>query len=80
MSISTPTDAEVLTIEEAAAVLRIGRNAAYALARQWRATGGQQGLPCIELGRTLRVPRRALQQLLAATPTSPDQTSTDRAA
>ena len=74
MSISTVTDAEVLTIEEAAAVLRIGRNAAYALARQWRSTGGQEGLPCIELGRTLRVPRRALQQLLATTPTTMDQT------
>jgi transposase len=70
MSISTVTDAEVLTIEEAAAVLRIGRNAAYALARQWRSTGGQEGIPCIELGRTLRVPRRALQQLLDAVSTA----------
>lgn len=30
------TPAEVLTIEEAAAILRISRNAAYAAARQWR--------------------------------------------
>jgi len=55
---------EVLTIEEAAAILRISRNAAYTLARQWRATGGRVGLPCIELGRSLRVPRAALRQML----------------
>ena len=58
------TEAEVLTIEEAAALLRISRNAAYAAARQWRATGGETGIPCIEIGRTLRVPRSGLDQLL----------------
>ncbi len=63
------TDTEVLTVEEAAAILRISRNAAYALAREWRATGGRHGLPCIELGRSLRVPRAALRQMLdGATP------------
>ena len=56
--------AAVLTIEEAAAILRISRNAAYAAARQWRATGGKAGIPCIEIGRTLRVPRRELDRLL----------------
>ena len=58
------SDTEVLTIDEAATMLRISRNAAYALAREWRATGGRTGLPCIELGRCLRVPRSALLQLL----------------
>ncbi len=58
------TSNEVLTIEEAAAILRISRNAAYAAARQWRATGGKAGLPCIEIGRTLRVPRTELDRLL----------------
>jgi excisionase family DNA binding protein len=56
--------AQVLTIDEAAAVLRISRNAAYAAAREWRATGGKTGLPCIEIGRTLRVPRADLDRLL----------------
>lgn len=64
----TETSSEVLTIDEAAAILRISRNAAYAAARQWRATGGDAGLPCIEIGRTLRVPRAALEQLLHTPP------------
>lgn len=55
---------EVLTVEEAAAVLRIGRGAAYELSRQWRETGGRSGLPVITLGRNLRVPRAALRRLL----------------
>jgi hypothetical protein len=70
----TPTDtsidaktAEVLTIDETAAVLRISRNAAYAAAREWRATGGKTGIPCIEIGRTLRVPRAELERLLGRT-------------
>ncbi len=56
--------AEVLTIEEAASILRISRNAAYAAARQWRTTGGKTGLPCIEIGRTIRVPRADLDRML----------------
>ncbi len=60
----TDTSTEVLTIDEAAAILRISRNAAYAAARQWRDTGGEHGIPCIEIGRTLRVPRTELNRLL----------------
>ena len=59
---------EVLTIDEAAVVLRISRNTAYTLARVWRETDGQKGLPVIELGRSLRVPRAALARLLAGEP------------
>jgi excisionase family DNA binding protein len=55
---------EVLTVAEAAKVLRISRGVAYALAREWRTTGGHSGLPVIELGRSLRVPRTALRQLI----------------
>ena len=42
-TVDTDTTVEVLTIEEAAAILRISRNAAYAAARKWRATGGKVG-------------------------------------
>lgn len=57
-------DTAVLTVDEAAAFLRISRNAAYAAAREWRVTGGRSGLPCISIGRTLRVPRAALDTML----------------
>ncbi len=55
---------EVLTIEEAARLLRISRGAAYALARQWLDSGGRDGLPVVRLGRSLRVPRAGLLRLL----------------
>jgi excisionase family DNA binding protein len=55
---------EVLTIDEAAQLLRIGRNNAYALAREWLASDGAHGIPVVRLGRSLRVPRAALQRLL----------------
>lgn len=59
---------EVLTVEEAAAALRIGRRLAYELAARYLATGGTEGLPVVRLGRCLRVPRAKLEHLLAAEP------------
>jgi hypothetical protein len=58
---------DLLTVEEAAVLCRIGRNKAYGLARQWRATDGRCGLPVVEFGHTLRVPRHALEQMLGVT-------------
>lgn len=55
---------DVLTVEEAARVLRISRGAAYALARQWLESGEREGLPVVRLGRSLRVPRAGLLRLL----------------
>jgi hypothetical protein len=55
--------AQLLTIDEAARVLRVGRSLAYELARQYDATGGVSGLPVIRLGGCLRVPRWALLEL-----------------
>jgi excisionase family DNA binding protein len=52
---------DFLTVEEAAAVLRIGRTTAYDLARRYRVTGGAEGLPVVVLGRMLRVPRAQLE-------------------
>lgn len=64
MSTTDLADAEVLTIGVAASILRISRNAFYTAARQWRATDGKAGIPCIEIGRTLRVPKAVLEHLL----------------
>jgi len=63
---------DFLTVEEAAAVLRIGRTAAYELARCYRATGGAEGLPVIVLGRLLRVPRAQLEEWAGGQLSAPD--------
>jgi excisionase family DNA binding protein len=50
---------EVLTVREAAAILRVGRNQLYqAIAR------GELG--AVRIGRSIRIPRQALLDLLAA--------------
>ena len=53
----------VLTIEEAARVLRTGRSLAYHLAHEYEASVGISGLPVIRVGGCLRVPRWALLEL-----------------
>lgn len=62
---------EMLTVEEAARVLRIGRTKAYALTREWRATGGRSGLCCHNIGGVLRVPRWAVEQYIGTGLTPP---------
>jgi excisionase family DNA binding protein len=54
---------DFLTMEEAAAILRIGRNQVYELARVWRASDGERGVPVVAFGRLLRVPKAALMRL-----------------
>ncbi len=49
---------EVLTVDEAAALLRISRGSAYEAVRK-----GQ--IPTIKIGRRLLVPRARLEELLA---------------
>ena len=64
---SRGTSAELpllLTVDEAAKVLRIGRSAAYQSARLFRSSNGSEGLPVIAIGRYLRVPREALLQFI----------------
>lgn len=55
---------DLLTIEEAALVLRVGRTVAYAQARVWRATNGATGLPNIGVGGQHRVPRAGLEEVI----------------
>jgi hypothetical protein len=56
--------AVLLTVGEAARVLRIGRTKAYDMAREWRVTGGKTGLPVVDFGNVLRVPVAALAERL----------------
>jgi excisionase family DNA binding protein len=51
----------VLTVEEAAEVLRISRGSAYEAIRT-------NAIPHVRIGRTIRVPRAALLQLLQEDP------------
>ena len=62
---------DFLTIEQAAAILRVGRTAAYALAQRYLATDGAEGLPVIRIGRQLRVPRALLERWLGGPLTPP---------
>ena len=64
---------DLLTVEEAARLIRVGRTKAYAMAQEWRATGGRSGLPVVDFGHVLRVPRRALEQLIGTELTGPVQ-------
>ncbi|MFN2503813.1 MAG: helix-turn-helix domain-containing protein [Acidimicrobiales bacterium] len=61
---------DLLTVEEAARVLRIGRTKAYAMAVEWRTTHGKSGLPVVDFGNALRVPRCQLEAMVGAPITS----------
>lgn len=54
---------ELLTVNEAAELLRISRTTAYAEAKRFELTG--RGLPVIRVGRSLRAPREQLRRLIA---------------
>src|SRR6266516_4842098 len=77
LATTTPEPPDFFTVEEAARVLRIGRTAAYALSRKWRETEGREGLPVVPVGRLLRVPRSALEEMtggrITTSPTTPNQ-------
>jgi hypothetical protein len=62
---------DLLTVEQAAAVLHIGRSSSYSLVREYLATNGASGLPAIRLGALIRVPRPLLEQMLGGPITWP---------
>jgi hypothetical protein len=62
--LSGPFEHRLLTLGEAAQVLRIGRSLGYQLAHEYLNSGGTSGLPVVRFGeRCLRVPRWALMEL-----------------
>lgn len=54
----------MLTVVEAARVLRISRTTAYKLADEWRRSNGATGLPTVKLGSRVLVRRVDLAQIV----------------
>jgi hypothetical protein len=63
-NVSDGDGGELLTVLEAASILRIGRTTAYALAQEFLRTNGASGLPVIRVGKQLRVRRARLYDVL----------------
>jgi hypothetical protein len=59
----------ILTVSEAAVVLRVSRTTAYKLADDWRTSDGREGLPVVQLGHRLVVRRVDLAALVGLSPT-----------
>lgn len=55
---------DLLTVEEVARVLRIGRTTAYQEVNRFTATGGTEGIPVIIVGGQKRIPRARLEALI----------------
>lgn len=54
-----------LRVREAAPILGISPSAAYGLANAWLDTEGRAGLPAVRLGRSILIPRAAVERLAA---------------
>jgi excisionase family DNA binding protein len=54
-----------LRVREAAVILGISRSATYELANAWLATDGRTGLPAVRMGRSILIPRTAIDRLAA---------------
>lgn len=55
---------DLLTVDEVARVLRIGRTTAYQEVNRFTATGGAEGIPVIVVGGQKRIPRARLEALI----------------
>lgn len=62
---------DFLTVEEAAAILRLGRTSAYRQARKFLATNGAEGLCADRFGKQIRIPRCHLEKRLGGPITWP---------
>lgn len=54
----------MLTADEVALVLRLGRSKTYECARRFMATDGEEGIPCVRIGHHLRFPRHQIEELI----------------
>ena len=54
----------VLTVNDAARVLRIGRSKAYEMAALYTSSSGTRGLPCLRIGDLVRIPKVALHEFV----------------
>ena len=54
----------LLTVDEAARLLRVGRSHAYNQTTLYFETGGLDGIPAIRIGGVIRVPKHALHELI----------------
>ena len=60
-----PSDeGSLLTISEAAKLLRISRSHGYELAKRYLLTDGAEGIPAIQVGSCVRVPAWALREMV----------------
>ncbi len=57
----------MLTADEVALVLRLGRSKTYEFARRFMATDGEEGIPCVRIGHHLRFPRHQIEELIGGT-------------
>ena len=69
---------DFLTLDEAAAVLRVGRSTAYREANAFERSGGRTGIPVIRYGKLFRVPRCRLEEQLGGPLTWPPPTARGR--
>ena len=71
-AVATPSGPpDFLTLDEAAAVLRVGRSTAYREANAFERSGGRSGIPVIRFGKQFRVPRCRLEEQLGGPITWP---------
>lgn len=70
---------ELMTVEEAAEYLRVSRALGYQLARQYRISDGTAGLPVVQVGRCLRVPRQKLARMAVGGTLRPEEPGPRRA-
>jgi len=55
---------DVISVEQMADVVGIGRQSAYAQCRLYLVTGGAEGVPCHRIGRLIRIYRAELERWL----------------